>query len=134
MRKENQGMNWIRKAKRLAIYGRDGLECVYCGRGVEDVERMTLDHVVPVSDGGGNDSDNLVTACVGCNSAKGDRDFEQFVAAVADYLDIEGEELFTFIVEKLETPLDMEWSKSLLENRAPFRQVCINAACNQEME
>lgn len=31
-----QGMNWIRQDKRLAIYLRDGLACVWCGeRSVE---------------------------------------------------------------------------------------------------
>lgn len=37
MKKRTQGMNWIRKDKRLAIYMRDGMACVYCG--------LTLDHL-----------------------------------------------------------------------------------------
>src|SRR5438128_11454104 len=33
---KNQGMNWIRPEKRLALYLRDGLACCYCGEAVED--------------------------------------------------------------------------------------------------
>ena len=29
------GSKWIRPEKRMAIYLRDGLACVYCGEGVE---------------------------------------------------------------------------------------------------
>lgn len=33
-----------------------------------------IDHIVPVAKGGGNDEDNLCTACVPCNQGKSDRD------------------------------------------------------------
>jgi 5-methylcytosine-specific restriction endonuclease McrA len=39
--------------------------CAYCG------ERAThVDHVIPVSQGGGDEIENLVAACQGCNSHK----------------------------------------------------------------
>ena len=43
------GMNWIRKEKRLSIYLRDGLACVWCGQAVEDGIKLTLDHLIPHS-------------------------------------------------------------------------------------
>ena len=58
-----QGMNWIRKEKRLAIYLRDGLACCFCGEGVEDGAKLTLDHLTPHSHGGTNGAENLATAC-----------------------------------------------------------------------
>lgn len=79
-------MNWIRQSTRLAIYLRDGLACVYCGRGVDDAERLTLDHVRPHSHGGTNDPGNLVTCCHRCNSARGARSVRTFAATVAAYL------------------------------------------------
>ena len=36
MEKRTHGMNWLPKARRLAIYLRDGLACAYCGASVED--------------------------------------------------------------------------------------------------
>jgi len=62
------GMNWIRQAKRLALYMRDHFACLYCGAGIEDEGTiLTLDHVQHT---GSNDASNLVTACFSCNSAK----------------------------------------------------------------
>ena len=47
-----------------------GHRCAYCLRG--DV-KLTMDHVHPVSRGGPHTSDNVVPACVSCNSKKGAR-------------------------------------------------------------
>jgi 5-methylcytosine-specific restriction endonuclease McrA len=72
------GSNWIRKDKRLAIYRRDDLSCVYCGATVED-DLMTLDHLIAVELGGTNHESNLVTCCRSCNSAKGKMSVRQFL-------------------------------------------------------
>ena len=53
---------------RQNIFRRDGNKCQYCGSGRD----LTLDHVMPRSRGGRSSWDNLVTACKGCNSRKGD--------------------------------------------------------------
>lgn len=80
----NQGGKWIRQDKRLAIYLRDGLACVYCGT-VMEVEsfQLTLDHVLSQEMGGGNDEGNLVTACKYCNSAKQSKSVQAFLAYLA---------------------------------------------------
>jgi len=70
---KGQGSKWCTRAKRLAIYLRDGLMCVYCDRGVDDGKVLTLDHLVPRSKRGTNRSTNLVTACIGCNAGRRDR-------------------------------------------------------------
>lgn len=82
-----QGMNWIRKDKRLAIYLRDGLACAWCGAGIEDGATLTLDHCIPHSKGGSNSEKNLVTCCSTCNSARGNRSMTAFAKAVAAYAD-----------------------------------------------
>lgn len=58
-----------RRITRRALFGRDGNTCQYCGSGT----RLTLDHVVPRSRGGGSTWENVVTACAPCNLRKGDR-------------------------------------------------------------
>lgn len=85
-KQDHKGMNWIRQDKRLAIYLRDGLACVWCGQAVEDGIKLTLDHITPHVDGGSNEASNLVTACHGCNSRRGDRDASEFARAVAGYV------------------------------------------------
>ena len=71
-RKRNQGSNWIRTDKRLAIYLRDGSCCAYCGRDASMGAVMTLDHVIACERGGTNNETNLITACRSCNSSKQD--------------------------------------------------------------
>lgn len=66
---EWNGAKWIRREKRLAIYARDGFECVYC----QTHENLSLDHLHPRSKGRDNRSRNLVTACRMCNMQRGDR-------------------------------------------------------------
>jgi len=58
------------------VFRRDGYECVYCG----SIKRkdLTIDHVIPVSKGGKNSWDNLVTACLRCNHSKSDLTLKEF--------------------------------------------------------
>jgi len=58
------------------LFARDGYRCQYCGRHKSELgrrESLTRDHVKPLSRGGGNSWDNVVTACTRCNARKGDR-------------------------------------------------------------
>jgi len=76
-RKPGDGSKWLRPSKRIAIYARDG-GCVYCGKTAESGAQLTVDHIVASVDGGSNADDNLVTACMGCNAAKGKRSPSQW--------------------------------------------------------
>ena len=60
------------KLNRRNIYARDRSICQYCGKRFPTSE-LSLDHVIPRSQGGGNSWENLVCACVKCNSKKGGR-------------------------------------------------------------
>ena len=57
---------------RANIYARDNHRCQYCGKGFP-VSELTFDHVVPVSQGGRKDWENIVTSCITCNRRKGGR-------------------------------------------------------------
>lgn len=57
---------------RRNIFYRDRSRCQYCGK-VFPQRDLNLDHVVPLSQGGRSGWDNVVTACVPCNSRKGNR-------------------------------------------------------------
>lgn len=60
----------IPRRLRFAVFDRDYYRCRYCGRRAPTVV-LHIEHVKPVSRGGGNDLANLVTACEDCNFGKG---------------------------------------------------------------
>jgi 5-methylcytosine-specific restriction endonuclease McrA len=59
----------IAKKIRFNIFKRDGFQCQYCGS-VPPTVILEIDHINPVSNGGTNDIDNLITACFDCNRGK----------------------------------------------------------------
>jgi len=61
---------------RRHVYRRDNHQCQYCGS-KPGTEELTIDHVLPKSQGGGTTWENCVLACVGCNSRKANRTPEQ---------------------------------------------------------
>ena len=60
------------KFNRRNIFARDSNQCQYCGRKFVTSE-LSLDHVIPRSQGGGTTWENIVCACVECNVRKGGR-------------------------------------------------------------
>ncbi len=62
------------KPSRQMIYKRDDHMCQYCG----SIKNLTIDHVIPRSKGGQDTWENLVTACMPCNTHKGDKTPEEW--------------------------------------------------------
>jgi hypothetical protein len=71
-----QDREWRRSrlssSTRFAVLVRDGFTCQYCGRSAPEVV-LHIDHRIPVARGGGDELENLITACVDCNLGKGAR-------------------------------------------------------------
>ncbi|WP_325311211.1 HNH endonuclease [Longimicrobium sp.] len=62
-----------RQVTNTFLFARDGYRCQYCGRHrglLRGREFLTRDHVTPISRGGENTWDNVVTACSPCNNRK----------------------------------------------------------------
>lgn len=55
------------------LIARDGEACAYCA----STDKLVVDHMMPISQGGVDDIDNLCLACKGCNSGKAGRTPEQ---------------------------------------------------------
>jgi len=120
-RTNKNGRHWIRDAKRLAIYLRDGFACVYCGTTPEE-SIMTLDHIIPRIDGVDNDATNLITACLHCNSARQSREITEFVRTVAAYLNhgIDAHDILAYIERTRHRPLDLHAAKTIIACRGGF--------------
>lgn len=61
---------------RRTLYKRDNMTCQYCGDRPGSAE-LTIDHVLPRSQGGLTTWENCVLACVQCNTDKANRTPEQ---------------------------------------------------------
>lgn len=59
----------ISTRRRFEIFKRDGFTCQYCGQRPPNTI-LHLDHIIPVSKGGTNQTENLITACIDCNLGK----------------------------------------------------------------
>lgn len=55
---------------RFEVFKRDDFTCRYCSRKTPEVI-LEIDHVIPRAEGGGDEIENLVTACFECNRGKG---------------------------------------------------------------
>ena len=65
-----------RQVTNTFLFARDAYRCQYCGRHRRELsyrESLTRDHVTPLSRGGDNGWQNVVTACSRCNLKKADR-------------------------------------------------------------
>jgi 5-methylcytosine-specific restriction enzyme A len=69
---EEKPSRYIPLSTRVDILSRDGYKCVFCGRNSKEVT-LEIDHIIPFSGGGSNQSDNLQTLCFDCNRGKGAR-------------------------------------------------------------
>lgn len=66
----------IPAATRAKVYAEHGTACAYCG----DPDGTTIDHVIPRSKGGTDDLENLRPACRTCNTSKGTKDVDEWLA------------------------------------------------------
>jgi len=82
----NPGPDWWTKV----AYRKWGGHCVYCGRevppldtpDVNQADKASADHLIPISVGGPDHHDAIVLACVSCNCAKRQRDWIMWGKAV----------------------------------------------------
>ena len=128
--KRTQGMNWIAKNTRLAIYLRDGMACAYCAATIEDGAQLTLDHVKCYSKGGSNDPANLVTCCSKCNSSRGARSLSVFADAVAGYVGhgTTGADIVRHVRNCRNRKLPRELARGITKRRATWADALTEAA------
>ena len=119
-RTRNQGSNWIRPVKRLAIYMRDGFCCAYCGaNGENESIQLTLDHLIPCESGGSNHQNNLITACLSCNSSKKHQSLTRWYAVLKDR-GVQTSKMGARIRRLVKKPLDRKAAKVLYQERIQY--------------
>ena len=63
----------LSKRIRFEVFKRDDFTCQYCGKQPPETV-LHVDHIHPVSKGGSDGIDNLITSCADCNLGKSDKE------------------------------------------------------------
>lgn len=72
------------------LFTRDSYRCRFCGRQKRELEKkeyLTRDHIVPLTKGGKDTWDNVVTACVKCNNIKSNHLIEEMTDVYFEYVE-----------------------------------------------
>jgi len=70
---------------RKIIFERDDYKCHYCGQKISQ-DNSTIDHKIPISKGGDNSKENVVTCCFECNSIKSGKTLEEVAPILLERL------------------------------------------------
>ena len=60
-----------RTKMKLQLVWEHGKRCAICGKKIKNLEDVTIDHIVPLAEGGKNVIENFQLAHKACNEAKG---------------------------------------------------------------
>ena len=74
-----QNKNTRKRVNHAILFRRQGGYCAGCDHHLQP-RNLTIDHIVPRSQGGSNDISNLQLLCHACNQLKGDGSQEQLMA------------------------------------------------------
>jgi len=77
----------LSKKLRFEVFKRDGFKCAYCGKSPPTVT-LEVDHIEPVSKGGMDDINNLITACFDCNRGKRDIPLDKAPGQLSENLEV----------------------------------------------
>lgn len=97
------GHSFIPHLTNKSLFRRDDYICLYCGASFHQSE-LTRDHIIPLSRGGRDTWENVVTACCRCNNHKGSQLLEEcgkkliavpYVPNKAEYLFLQNRKIIT---------------------------------------
>jgi hypothetical protein len=111
-------LRYVSETQRRRIMERDNSRCVLCGQGKGEIHKITgkkvrlvIDHLVPVSEGGSNEDDNLRTLCSVCNHLRKNLAFDSKVNVLAlvrqQPRDIQ-KQIYEFLKKKFEGNVESE--------------------------
>lgn len=113
--------NYVPPLSNPALFRRDNNLCLYCGQRFHHSE-LSRDHIRPISQGGTDNWNNVVTACKRCNNHKAGRTPEQagiqllaipFTPTHAEYVYLQGRRVLSD---------QMEFLKAHFPRKSPLHQ------------
>ncbi len=95
---------------RFEVFKRDSFKCQYCGKSAPEII-LEVDHINPVSKGGGNEVLNLITSCWDCNRGKSNR-----VVSDKTVINKQVEQLAELQERRNQLDMLMQWKNGLIGN------------------
>ena len=80
-RRSRLGRHKIQSELRDEVFKRDDFTCQYCNTKLPS-EKLTIDHLIPVSRGGLDELPNYITCCGPCNQRKSNMPLEEFARTI----------------------------------------------------
>ena len=71
----------LSKRIRFDVFKRDSFQCQYCGNSPPTVI-LEIDHILPISKGGDNQVENLVSSCFDCNRGKSNKKLDEIPSSM----------------------------------------------------
>lgn len=99
----------IPKSVRFEVFKRDKFTCQYCGESAPNVI-LEVDHIIPISKGGGNDIMNLVTSCRDCNRGKSAKELNDNTTIA-----VQKKQLDTIQERREQLEMMLQWRQALEE-------------------
>lgn len=116
----------ISKKVRFEVFKRDSFKCQYCGKSAPDIV-LHVDHIDPVSKGGGGDIMNLITSCVDCNLGKSDRELGD-----SSVVEKQRKQLQELSERREQIEMMLSWRESLQEIKEDVVDIVVSVI-NKEM-
>src|SRR5437867_12644517 len=79
--KSRTGRGKISRSLREEVFARDNYTCQFCGAS-PSLEKLTIDHLIPLSHGGLDEMVNFVTSCQSCNTRKANQPLDRFARGI----------------------------------------------------
>ena len=118
----------ITPQRRQSVFERDNYTCQYCGIRGDDA-LLEVDHIIPVSRGGSNDFNNLITSCRACNRAKRDKVMRiEELTQIADKIHSSASYLMSLIEES------PEWNVGGREGRSRKLTLYLTPALDDDVK
>lgn len=75
--------NSITPTKRRIVYDESSGHCIYCGHLIS-LKQLSVDHIIPRSNGGTDSLENLICSCRICNNNKNDLSISQYIKTLPE--------------------------------------------------
>lgn len=83
MKSKSRGRRKFTTLERISVYDKGNGLCAICGEPI-DFDNFTVDHIVPLYNGGSNAMDNLQPTCFVCNQMKQNMNRQQFLFKIRE--------------------------------------------------